>query len=315
MAQIPVIDFDAFGLHRDGKDETKLQKLVSDIDDAFKSHGIAYIVNHGMPKQQIDLAFRHFKEFTLLPAETKEKYAREENKIHGYLGRETENFNVKERPLPDFKECYNYYPWMNKDLIFDGEIPGAGDTMLTLYNEMARLFTRVLEIVARAVEVDFDTFRGLHGGLAGHSPTHENNSTLRYAFYPALEEGAKPEDKQVRFGEHTDYGTLSFVVTNNISGFEFQNRSGEWLPVNPIPDALIVLCANCMERFTTDRYRAVPHRGVFVDGQDRYKDRQAMVFFGCPDDVAAVGSLDGNPRYEKKSYLGYLEQLFHEKFQ
>ncbi|XP_070572547.1 uncharacterized protein [Ptychodera flava] len=271
MTNVPVIDFSAYSSERDKVDPEKLQKLVGDIDSAFRTNGIAYMVNHGVPREQIDEAFGHFRQFTQLPTETKQKYAREENGVVGYLGLETENLGTSpSNKPPDLKEVYNYDPNMKKK-----------------DNVLLNLHKGIVEDVCK-----------------------NNHTQLRYAFYPGIPEGTEPKKGQVRFGEHSDYGTVSFVVTDEVSGFEFQSTSGEWLAVPPMPDALIMMGCNSLQRFTSERYRAAPHRGVFSEGQDRFTDRQSIVFFGCPDDDAIVESLDGNQKYSPIPFLKYAEQLF-----
>ncbi|XP_070572537.1 uncharacterized protein [Ptychodera flava] len=309
MADVPVIDFSAYSSGRDKVDPEKLQKLVGDIDSAFRTNGIAYIVNHGVPREQIDEAFSHFRQFTQLPTETKQKYAREENGHVGYIGLELEKPSTSPSAKPDLKEVYNYSPDMKKELIFTQEVENADKTLYTVLNELRKQFIRVLELIILALNIDGDVLRNLHKGIV-EDVCKNNHSQLRYAFYPGIPEGTEPKKDQLRFGEHSDFGTVSFVVTDNVSGFEFQSTSGEWLAVPPMPDALIMIVCNALQRFTSDRYRAVPHRGVFSEGQDRFTDRQSIVFFGCPDDDAIVESLDGDRKYSPIPFLQYGEQLF-----
>ncbi|XP_070572546.1 uncharacterized protein [Ptychodera flava] len=310
MTNVPVIDFSAYSSERDKVDPEKLQKLVGDIDSAFRTNGIAYMVNHGVPREQIDEAFGHFRQFTQLPTETKQKYAREENGVVGYLGLETENLGTSpSNKPPDLKEVYNYDPNMKKKLIFTDEIENADKTLYTVWNELRKQFIRVLEIITLALNINDNVLLNLHKGIV-EDVCKNNHTQLRYAFYPGIPEGTEPKKGQVRFGEHSDYGTVSFVVTDEVSGFEFQSTSGEWLAVPPMPDALIMMGCNSLQRFTSERYRAAPHRGVFSEGQDRFTDRQSIVFFGCPDDDAIVESLDGNQKYSPIPFLKYAEQLF-----
>ncbi|XP_070572538.1 uncharacterized protein [Ptychodera flava] len=272
MADVPVIDFSAYSSGRDKVDPEKLQKLVGDIDSAFRTNGIAYIVNHGVPREQIDEAFSHFRQFTQLPTETKQKYAREENGHVGYIGLELEKPSTSPSAKPDLKEVYNYSPDMKKELIFTQEVENADKTLYTVLNELRKQFIRVLELIILALNIDGDVLRNLHKGIV-EDVCKNNHSQLRYAFYPGIPEGTEPKKDQLRFGEHSDFGTVSFVVTDNVSGFE-------------------------------------PHRGVFSEGQDRFTDRQSIVFFGCPDDDAIVESLDGDRKYSPIPFLQYGEQLF-----
>ncbi|XP_077990929.1 uncharacterized protein LOC144445261 [Glandiceps talaboti] len=310
---IPVIDFEAYGLHRSKPDEDKLQQLVSDVDRAFSTNGIAYIVNHGISKEQITSILNISKEFFSLPLESKEKYAMKGDEFYGYQGYETESLNPTGREMPDNKECYNYHPVMEKEMIFTKEIPESATAILSYSMLLKKIYLRLLEITTLALDINGDNLMKVSERLTRET-FEMNQSALRFAYYPARNPKVDSKKEQLRFGEHTDYGCYSFITSNDVSGLEFQATSGEWIPVAPNSDALIVLAANCIQRMTSDRYRAVPHRGVFVDGKDSYKDRYSIIYFGQPDDDAVIKCLDGSNKYEPLTFLGYLKTLFKEKF-
>ena len=65
-------------------------------------------------------------------------------------------------------------------------------------------------------------------------------------YYPPLDAlGSK--QKGLRSGEHSDYGSLTLLFQNSdISGLQILKDSG-WEDVKPVPNAVLVNVADCME--------------------------------------------------------------------
>ncbi len=51
-AAIPVVDLHAVGIGKQGSEED-LQSTASQIHEAFSTIGFVYLINHGIPEQQV----------------------------------------------------------------------------------------------------------------------------------------------------------------------------------------------------------------------------------------------------------------------
>ena len=43
-----------------------------------------------------------------------------------------------------------------------------------------------------------------------------------------------------RCGEHSDYGSLTFLFQDDLGGLEVRDKSGEWVRARPVKDSMLV---------------------------------------------------------------------------
>jgi isopenicillin N synthase-like dioxygenase len=148
-------------------------------------------------------------------------------------------------------------------------IPGFRATVLAYYDAAWALGRHLHRAVAVDLGLDPDYFEEkLDRPLA----------TLRLLHYPPRP--ASPAPDELGAGEHTDYGNLTLLLTDEVGGLEVRRRDGEWLSVPFAPGALICNIGDCLMRWTNDVYVSTPHRVVSPPGRERY----SIAFF-----------LDANP--------------------
>lgn len=95
----------------------------------------------------------------------------------------------------------------------------------------------------------------------------------------------------MRAGAHTDYGSMTILVTDAVPGLEV-HRDGGWEPVEPVPGLLVVNVGDLLARWTNDRWRSTLHRVVPVEGADGdLRGRQSIAYFQQPDRDALVECL------------------------
>ncbi|KAB7500193.1 hypothetical protein Anas_14021 [Armadillidium nasatum] len=106
----------------------------------------------------------------------------------------------------------------------------------------------------------------------------------------------------IRCAEHTDYGTFTILFQDNMGGLEVKNRNNEWVQAHPVPGALLVNVGEILQKFTSGRLRATPHR-VLIPEEERRKrcPRKSMAFFLSPDYEVIVKPFE-EPKDETKSY-------------
>lgn len=85
-------------------------------------------------------------------------------------------------------------------------------------------------------------------------------------------------------GEHTDYGNLTLLATDDAGGLEVRTREGDWLSVPHVPGAFIVNIGDCLMRWTNDVSVSTPHR---VTHRAR-RERLSLAFFLDPNPDAVV---------------------------
>jgi isopenicillin N synthase-like dioxygenase len=75
-------------------------------------------------------------------------------------------------------------------------------------------------------------------------------ATLRFLHYPA----SKAAAASTSAGEHTDYGNLTLLATDDVGGLEVRTRDGHWIEAPVVPGAFIVNIGDCLMRWTNDVY-------------------------------------------------------------
>jgi isopenicillin N synthase-like dioxygenase len=88
-------------------------------------------------------------------------------------------------------------------------------------------------------------------------------------------------------GEHTDYGNLTLLATDEVGGLEVRTRAGRWIDAPHLPGTFVCNIGDCLMRWTNDIYVSTPHKVVSPPGRDRY----SVAFFLDPDPDAMVACL------------------------
>ena len=108
-------------------------------------------------------------------------------------------------------------------------------------------------------------------------------STLTAQHNPKLDR--PPEPGQVRSGAHTDFGTLTLLLTEDRpGGLQVMGTDGIWYDVKPVPGAFIVNLGDMMAQWTNDRWRSTLHRVVNppLDAGEAAR-RLSIVYFHTPN--------------------------------
>jgi len=130
--------------------------------------------------------------------------------------------------------------------------------------------------------------------------------------------------KQLSCGEHTDYGFLTIVnQEQGVSALQVKNAStGEWIPADPIPGALVCNIGDMMRVLTHGEYKPTLHR-VINDGNANGGKRSRVsvpFFYECGFDtiIEPLKELrkDGKEgEYESVRYGKHLENKVLSNFE
>ena len=123
---------------------------------------------------------------------------------------------------------------------------------------------QVLRLIAMGLGMgDASFFAKLHD---------EDNDTLRLITYHPTHS----EDTGNRCKEHSDYGTITLLSTDGVSGLELF-RNGKWLPVPYVEGALVVNVGSLLSGWTGGSLRATLHRVAGPASENSYSDRQVLL--------------------------------------
>lgn len=268
---LPVIDISAFA-HREAHSEADRESAAARVRDALDGSGAGffYAVNHGVRAEAVERAMEASRRFFALPEEEKRRTARFRAPVpRGYspLGKENFGILVGERRPNDLVEKFRIGPPAlcglahaddaeQRKLCHPNAWPEGGDAgrfreaVEGYYAEMERLAAALLRLFARALGEDEAYF---DDKLDAHA------SIMSLNHYPPLP--FRPQPGQMRISEHTDVDVFTVVAQDGgPGGLEVQARGNEFVPVPPVPGALVVNVGDCLEFWTGGRWRSTLHR-------------------------------------------------------
>ena len=266
--EIPTIDVAPV---REGRDATALGAA---IDDACRTVGFFRLEGHGIPVDLLRRLETAAQAFFALPDREKAAVAME----HG--GRAWRGWfpvgGELTSGVPDHKEGL----YLGTELGSDDPRVRAGTPLHgpNLFPERpAALRPAVLEYLdavtalGQAVLVGMAVGLGLPADWFQQHLTAEPLVLLRLFHYPPLAPAERTTAEATTswsVGEHTDYGLITLLHTDETGGLEVRGPDG-WIEVPPVPDGFVVNLGDMLERMTGGRWRSTPHRVRNTSDRDR----------------------------------------------
>lgn len=131
-------------------------------------------------------------------------------------------------------------------------LPGWEEAVADYYRAMERVGAALLRSLAR--------WLGL-GETVFDDAFVDGISTLRLMRYE-LAPDASPSRARPGRGEHVDSGFVTLLAQHGQGGLQAQTREGEWIDIPALDDAIVVNFGALLERWTSGRVRATPHRVI-----------------------------------------------------
>ena len=263
------------------------------IEEAYTTVGFAVFTNalDAQEATKMKMWQQSMQDFFALPMETKQKYpyANETNLGYSMVGHE----NVDPTAPKDIKESYNYNNTRMPDELWPTELPTFKQSALDSISIADKLTLRILSM--------FDVI--LNTGTTLVDAHQQMFNTTRILHYPAYT--GPLLDKQMRIGEHSDYGTITLLwQINDVPGLEVQDLEATWHAVPYADDGVVVNIGDLLQRWTNDYFKSTKHRVVntHID-----QERFSMPHFVDPQPGTIVKNLTKEPdKYEpieSKEYL------------
>ena len=253
---VPIIDIAPLLRNNNSLDarscSDKIHKLCSEI-------GFLVITGHGIEKD-LDQIFEIAKEFKKLP-----KFKKEEIKSHqefygfGY-NRFTEFFDIGLKNETEFP------------LIEEFEL-----RVRSYQNSALKLTTIILKSLAISLNLQEDFFSAC---------MVKPQCRMRFFYFlsnPPNADGSWP----VLQKPHTDFGLLTLLATDGVSGLELKPLGEDWIPLNVPYGKLVVNLGDMLARWTNHQYQSTPHRVVVHPN----KERLSIPFFVNPNPRTVIETL------------------------
>lgn len=248
-------------------------EIISSLETACTQQGFLYLINHGISNSLISAAFEESKKLFSLSESEKKKIDVKNSKIfRGYTDFFNETLDPPNQKVPDTKEGYyagehidenhseygkdsfqgpNQYP-------SDSILPSFRKVVDEYYNELTKLgkrMARYLSIVMKTNENFFDD--KFNHPVALVRLLHYNNTKSDIS------------NGVIGCGAHSDYGLVTFLITDGVPGLEVQSKDG-WIEVPQVEGAFIVNLGDMLERYSNGKLKSTKHRVVNKAGKERY---------------------------------------------
>ncbi|KAG8061849.1 hypothetical protein GUJ93_ZPchr0003g17469 [Zizania palustris] len=295
-AGLPVIDLGRLldpGLA--GQEEAAKLRL------ACEDWGFFQVVNHGIAEETMEEMKRDLVGFFQLPLAEKTKLAQHKDYIEGY----GQAFVFSEEQTLDWSDMYylNTQPPSYRDLRFWPSSPSSFRLSMERYStETQRVATHLLRVMARNLGVqDAEKLTRIAA-----------TQSMRMNYYPPC----PPEERDRLLGvsPHSDAVGLTLLLqVSPVPGLQI-NKGGVWIPVDPIPGALVANVGDVIEVLTNGRYKSIEHRVVVNPRQERVSIAAFHnATFGPSPLEEIVGG--GKPLYRTITVQDYVKLILSIKLQ
>ena len=281
-------------IHVDNDDHDATIKAVR---KACLESGFFYVTGHGIETSNF---FEQMKSFFDLPLDEKKRVAHSALS-RGYTSMREQTLDPSKQTTGDTKE--GFYIRMNDIAVDDPrynptklsgpnqwpnptQCPSMKDpdlfrtTIVTYMDKVMVLSLIVTRLIAESL--------GLPSNFFDDCLLNEPLSSLRLIHYEATV--SNPTAGVYACGEHTDFGMITILLTDENDGLEIYDKRGckEWVPIPTRPGCFIVNLGDMLEQWTNGLYCSTLHRVINKSGRERY----SAPFFLDPSFDTMVECLD-----------------------
>ena len=215
------------------------------------------------------------------------------NRGYSPPGIEALSYSRGEASPPDLFEAFNVGPERTPSDIdaaartqffFPNVWPDEPDafrsTLVHYFDTCEALGLQLLDVFALALGLPDRWFRSFFT----RSP-----NVLRANHYRRMAGAPEPQPGQQRMGAHSDYGSLTILLADDVPGLQIRDRSGAWHDVSPPTGTLFVNLGDLLAEWTNDRWHSTVHR-VVPPPADTPGDfrRRSIAWFQQPDHDAII---------------------------
>ncbi|KAH9294991.1 hypothetical protein KI387_038579 [Taxus chinensis] len=249
ITSIPIIDMELLS----GDDECR-QIMMDNLASACKEWGFFQVVNHGVAGSVLEQMKRDVRGFFLLPLEEKLKYVMKgggEGYGQTLVFSDDQKLDWSDifvlRTLP--QDGTNMDFWPTKPVDFRA-------TVDTFSKEIEKLSDRLLRLIAETLGIKSNSFE--NGG-------RKWEQAIRMNYHPRC---PRP-DLVLGISPHSDASAITILLQDDeVTGLHIR-KAEEWVPVQPIPGALVINIGDIVQVMSNGRYKSIEHRAVPNDKRDR----------------------------------------------
>ncbi|XP_042982118.1 protein DOWNY MILDEW RESISTANCE 6-like [Carya illinoinensis] len=299
LASVPVIDLN------DNGNKNGHYLLVQKISQACEDYGFFQIINHGVPQEVCDRMMSAITDFFELPPEERAEFVTEDHtkqvKVFHY------NLKVEgQEKVSMWSETFSH-PWhRGEDLahLLPKNPPKYREAFGEYAKEVRTLITSLFSLISEALGLEKDFLQK----RLGDPPTLRTQAN----YYPPCPN----PDLTLGLAIHTDPQALTVVQQSaGVTGLQVL-KDGEWVAVDPIPNAFVINLGDQMQVLSNGRFKSVHHRAV----TNKTQLRVSSAMFYAPNLDTVIGPIEDlidevehPPIYRSYRYAEFLQEWFRQE--
>ncbi len=275
---IPVLDLSTAR----SADGTFNPAFIEQLRDATHKIGFFHLTGYGAGPGRVEELFDVTKRFFELPLEERLKLDnRTSPHFRGYtrLGaemtqgkadaREQLDFSPEREPVSEYPDDEPYWLVQGPNLWPEDVMPELSRVSMAWAELMSTVGAELLSAIAVSLELPENHFTEAFEGTPAWMA-----KLIHYVG------GVVQEAGNQGVGSHADYGFVTLLLQDEVGGLEVKPHESEtWIPVEPLPGALVVNLGEMLEVATQGYLSATIHR---VQAPPPGVDRYAIPFFWSP---------------------------------
>jgi isopenicillin N synthase-like dioxygenase len=237
--------------------------FLEQLDQACRSNGFFYVVNHGISPKLREAAMSKTRQFfDLNDADKNNIHIKQSAHFRGYSQmkntrdwREQVHFGQELPASTLHRDCYQ--------LQGNNQWPASlgtpfRDTMLAYLEAVQQVGQQLLSAMAELLQLPHDYFDKLSAGQP-------------YLLMKLLCYYAQPNAEVDRPGvaAHCDWSWLTILLQDGVGGLEVLSSAGDWQAVSPTPAALSVNLGELLEILSGGQFVATAHRVINPSEEQR----------------------------------------------
>ncbi|XP_010525534.1 PREDICTED: protein SRG1-like [Tarenaya hassleriana] len=243
---------------------TTMNSELAKLDFACKEWGFFQLVNHGIEPYFLDNLKAEIQDFFNFPTEEKKKFWQRSGEIEGF----GQVFVVSEDQKLDWGDSFflTTQPVRLRKPSLLPKLPIPLRDLLDTYSTEVKNLTKILLAkMAIALKIKPEEIEDWFEDLW---------QSIRMNYYPPCPE----PDKVIGLTHHSDVVALTILLQmNEVEGLQIK-KDGKWVPIKPLPNALVVNVGDSLEIITNGIYRSIEHRAMV----NTEKERISVAVFHSP---------------------------------
>ncbi|CAI0399936.1 unnamed protein product [Linum tenue] len=267
---------------------------VGKLREAGRDWGFFRLVNHGVPEPLLEQLKTHAADFFAQPFDSKQALFSSGGDGTASYFWGTPILNSSGRTLDKSAQEINWVEAINLPLS-SSQLPATChhpslQSFRTLVGEYGKHMGRISRTVADAM--------GKLASLECGDYVSEPTGIIRVYRYPQV----PPQQPADGMQAHTDSSVVSIVLQDDqVSGLEFL-KNDVWVPLEPVPNTLVVNIGDMMQAISDDEFRSVKHR---VKVKKCKEDRISICYFVFPGE----GQIMESSKYKPFTYREFQQQV------